>query len=163
MMKRFFLLFLLVILSGGCARFEPGQADDQEKRVEKFNMHMGNENSVQLSMQGYSSGYQPGGGADLLLEIRNGSSEPWEGQYCLQLVSHERIVKTFVNEQARLAPNDAQSRTVKLEIPAELAPGAYGLALVIPDRSTSITTIKVATEMGTMKGDWARPTCPPIQ
>ena len=96
-----------------------------------------------VELTGYTDGFMPGNTYEFELTIRNDTEEPWQGKYCLFLVDEKEIVMKMGGDSFNLLQAGSLTRTFSMAVPDDIADGAYGLTLVIPDRGASVTTIRI--------------------
>jgi hypothetical protein len=163
--KWLFLGLLIVFLAAaGCSGLPLSQDNQQSGPAaglqNAFSLSQKGEEGTQVGLVGYTVGYQLGESYTLGFTLNNSSSAPWTGSYCLQLLSQEGIEATLAQDDFNLQAGQGFSRDLDLQIPENIEPGPYGLALVIPERSTSVTTIWVGQETDTQVGAWPQAQCP---
>lgn len=157
-------LMIVSLTLAGCSAIPSSNSNRQSDAAtglqNAFNMSQKGEEGTQVGLVGYTVGYQPGETYRLEFTLNNASSNTWQGSYCFQLLSQEGIEATLVQNDFNLQAGQGFTRDVNLRIPQDLEDGPYGLALVIPERSTSVTTIWVGQETNTQAGPWAQAQCP---
>jgi hypothetical protein len=147
----------LVLIVVGCAG--PTKVQGQEGNpTDPFSSRMEGRDGTIVEWSGYAQGHRPGKESAFELTLYNGSQEPWQGRYCLQLLDRHAAAATFTLEGFSLQPGESWFRQVPIR--DDLAEGAYGLALIIPGRLSSVTTIQVGEESESYGGPWPEPVCP---
>jgi hypothetical protein len=89
---------------------------------------------------------------DLLLD--NQSEDLWEGRYCIFLLSPEWLLQEMVRGDFVLEQGAASEQIVELAFPDDLAPGGYGLALIV-QRPAGPTIQLTSIEVGKAAGERA--------
>jgi hypothetical protein len=125
-----------------------------------FSLRIDSEDGTLLEMSGNSRGHVPGGESAFDFRLVNRGQETWAGEYCIQLVDESGVVTTFEQRDFSLAPGEAHSNPLRVVLPEDLAEGAYGLGVAIPDRWSSTTTIHVGDRTVESVGPFASPLCP---
>jgi hypothetical protein len=126
-----------------------------------------------VELQGYADGYRPGQEVSYGLRLQNGGEGGWQGRYCLLLLNEAGTLATLAGDTFALQPGEGLETTLKCTLPEDLPDGEYGLALVIPDRLSSVITVTVgqvdspagppsrAGELPEPAGSrWPQPACP---
>lgn len=157
-------LLIVSLAAAGCSSL-PVSQDNQPSGPaaglqNAFSLSQKGEEGTQVGLVGYTVGYQPGQTYTLVFTLNNASSAPWIGSYCLQLLSREGIEATLEQNEFNLQAGQGFTRDLDLQIPENIEAGPYGLALVIPERSTSVTTIWVGQETNAQAGPWPQAECP---
>jgi hypothetical protein len=114
---------------------------------------------IVVEWSGYAHGHQPGEEATFELALRNQGQDVWKGRSCIQLLDRHSVATTLTQEAFSLQPGEGLTRQVPIRFPDDLAEGTYGLALIIPGRLSSVTTIQVGNEGDTYVGPWPEPVC----
>lgn len=125
-----------------------------------FTARMNGGEGIVVELKGYAHGHQAGGEAHFELALRNDGDDAWQGRYCLVLVDQNGPVATFAADSFSLQPGAGDARTIDTRLPESLADGCYGLALVLPDRLASVTTVTVGEGDGPCGEPWPAPECP---
>ena len=165
-MTRFSVMFILLMVAAvlaGCSfisQAPPPLSSNPLGPTDVFSSRSEGEDGIVIETQGYTKGYIPGEEASLNFNVHNGSQQAWQTRYCLQLLSKESVLTTLISDQFSLQPGEGFGTVIAFNVPSDLTSGAYGLALVIPNRSASITTIQVGNGPEVPGGDWAEPRCP---
>jgi len=148
----------LVASLAACGRADADAVDVAERTP--FDIEVVGEDGTSASLEAYSDGYRPGTTDTLRLGVRNGTDGPWPGCVCVQLLSPEPdgTVTPLAEEAFDLPSGGGWQREIEVQLPADLEPGTYGLALVIQSPtgpSTSVTTVHVGEDRDTpFTGDW---------
>ena len=149
----------LALLIAGCAA--PVEVKEQGGNLtDPFSSRTEGENGVVVEWSGFTHGHQPGEGSAFVLVLRNGSQDVWQGRYCIQLLDRQSVVATLKRGEFSLQPGKDWGMQETIHFPDGLSEGAYGLALVIPGRLSSVETIQVGKGTGAYSGTWPEPTCP---
>jgi hypothetical protein len=112
-------------------------------------------------LSGFTDGLMPGNTYEFTMSLTNDTDERWQSSYCIFLVDGETVVLNIDSNSIDLPPTVKITSTVSMTLPADFPEGAYGLALVIPDRGSSITTIRIGNVTSPPAGPWPDfPTCP---
>ena len=107
-----------------------------------------------VTFSGNSTGHIPGGISEFKLTLDNNSSDTWHGQYIVQLLTTDEIVKDIADETFSVPAGIKKDVVLKAEFSDKLD-GPYGLSLYIPDREAqSIQTIWIGEKTGVTTGDW---------
>jgi hypothetical protein len=80
---------------------------------------------------GNAGEHQPGEVSTFELLLENQSEDAWDGRYCIFLLSRDWFLKEMVRQDFMLEQGGAREQIIKLTFPDDLAPGGYGLALII--------------------------------
>ena len=101
-----------------------------------------------FELRGYSNGYSPGGTYDFQLAVRNDTDEEWKSNCHVFLVDANGPVLNIADFKFDLLYKGDQVDTViKMNLPADTEPGAYGFVLLFPQKGTITTTIYVGEEI----------------
>jgi hypothetical protein len=126
--NRFLLMVALgLILGSACAQTErpvSGLSNPFSARIES-------EDGLVVKWNGFSDGYEPGGSATVDIGIENGTGEPIELRYCVQLLNERDLVTSLTQRDVTLQPAGAFGTSMVLNLPQDLRAGAYGLVLVV--------------------------------
>jgi hypothetical protein len=107
------------------------------------------------------------------LAIDNHTSQDWNGRFCVQLLEPmpSSAVIPLAEQEFSVKPDGGFVQDVRIELPADLALGAHGLALVVHEPAGSIVEV-IPVQVGEgegnpFQGDWpteaALETCPAPQ
>ncbi|HOG45162.1 MAG TPA: hypothetical protein PLJ35_02855 [Anaerolineae bacterium] len=150
-------LVAIALLSAGCdlpaVAAQAGPRDPFTARIQ------GGEGLV-VELKGLAHGHRAGSTARFELALRNDGTKPWQGRYCLTLVGRSLPVATLAAGELNLEPGVGEAYTIEAPLPADLAAGCYGLALVLPERLASVTTITVGEGAEPCSESWPAPACP---
>jgi len=135
-----------------------------------FSVDMTAADGVRVSWQGRSDGHRPGAAETMRLNIDNNTSQDWNGRFCVQLLEPmpSLAVIPLTEQQFSVKSDDGLAQDVRVELPADLAPGIHGLALVVHEPAGSIVEV-IPVQVGEgegepLHGDWptqaALETCP---
>ena len=138
-----------------------------------FSVDMAGADGARISWQGYSDGYRPGTAETLRLAIDNHTSQDWDGRFCVQLLepAPSSAVISLAEQEFSAKPDGGFTHDVWVELPADLAPGIYGLALVVREPAGPIVEV-LPVQVGEgaaepFRGDWpteaALDACPVAQ
>jgi hypothetical protein len=148
----------LTLLIAGCAA--PAEVKEQGTNLtDPFSSRSEGENGIVVEWSGYTHGHQPGKGSAFALMLRNGSQDVWQGRYCIQLLDRQSVVATLKRREFSLQPGKDWHTQESIHFPDGLSEGAYGLALAIPGRLSSVVTIQVGRGTGAYSVTWPEPTC----
>ena len=148
----------LLVLLTAC-----GQRSSQTRGTAErnpFSVTVVGESGTRVSLDAYSDGYRPGTTDTFQLAVQNGTQQVWTGNVCLQLLepSPSDVVLPLGSEEFDLQPGSGYGRDLEVGLPADLAPGTYGLALVVngpAGPSASVTTVYVGQgQRAPFHGDW---------
>jgi len=152
----------LALLIAGCAA--PADVADVKEQwgnlTDPFSSRTEDENGIVVEWSGFTHGHQPGEGSAFVLVLRNGSQDVWRGRYCIQLLDRQSVVATLKRGEFSLQPGKDWGMQETIHFPDGLSEGAYGLALVLPGRLSSVATIQVGKGTDAYSGTWPEPTCP---
>ncbi len=154
-------LALAVVAASGCGVLH--RAASEAGPRDPFTLRFNGPQVVELT--GLAHGHRAGEMARFELTLRNDGSRPaaggggerWQERCCLVLVDHKEVRATLAALNIDLAPGAAESRVVQARLPADLAEGCYGLALVLPQRVSTVTLTVGNAEP--CAGGWAAPAC----
>ena len=138
--------FAVLILLAACGSADLATAEPAERNP--FSLQTASEDGAKVGWEANANGYQPGASDTMDISIRNNTDQAWQGRLCVQLL--ERVPSQAVYPLAERAI-DLESGVgfedeLSVVIPDELAPGTYGLALVIhrpAGPAVSVTSIQV--------------------
>jgi len=149
----------LALLTAGCAA--PAEVNEQGGNLtDPFSSRTEYENGIVVEWSGYAHGHQPGEESAFELVLRNGSQDVWQGRYCIQLLDRQSVVATLKRGEFSLQPGKHRGTRELIHFPDGLSEGAYGLALGIPGRLSSVETIQVGKGTGAYSGTRPEPICP---
>ena len=157
--------FTLLGLLAACAQTEDLTPEAGERNP--FGVDIVGEDGTAVSLDGYGDGYSPGATETVRWGVQNNTGQPWNGRLCLQLLepAPSIVVLPLAQEEFDLMSGSGFEREVHFDLPADLAPGTYGLALVIHNPTgptTSVTTVHVGKgEQEPFQGQW--PMEPPLE
>lgn len=152
------MVVALPLIVAGCASLAKAKGQELRQTDPFSNRIEGGEGAV-VEWSGYAQGHQPGQESTFGLTMYSGSQDPWQGRYCIQLLDRHSVVVTLTQEGFSVQPGESWSRQVPIRFPDGLAKGAYGLALIIPGRLSSVTTIQVGEGSESFGGPWPEPVC----
>lgn len=88
--------------------------------------------------------YAPNSTYDFNLTIRNDAEEEWKGKCYVFLIDKNGPIMDISDIEINLLnKGDQESTVVRLILPEDIKPGAYGLALLFPDKGHFIKTIYI--------------------
>lgn len=90
--------------------------------------------------------YQPGDEAIFEVTLKNKGDEPWLGRYCVKLLGDTYPPKELAQDDFMLQANEQFTQEVRVRLPEDLALGAYGLALVVPDEFTVVSKLAIGND-----------------
>jgi hypothetical protein len=171
--KIIFTLALLAALIAGCGPSpeSPSPAPPESSLLQpqegvetiptdQFSFRSESEDGTLVEARSFTSGYRPGDEFTYFLDAHNGGDDTWDVYYCLLLLDEEGIVANLAEEEFTLQPGEGFGTMLVARYPAGIPEGAYGLALVIPDRSASITVVHLGDDQIGSGGPFPEPTCP---
>ena len=98
--------------------------------------------------RGYSNGYSPGESYDFQLVVCNDTDKEWKINCHAFLVDTNGPVMDITDfEFDLLYKGDQVDTVIKINLPANTEPGAYGFILLFPQKGTITTTIYVGEEI----------------
>ena len=150
--------FALLALLAAC-----GQSDNIAPVSEgrhPFGVDMLGGDGAKVSWRGYADGYEPGTAETMQLTISNGTSQAWDGRFCVQLLEPmpSLVVIPLAEQEFSVASGGGFTQDVRVELPADLTPGTHGLALVVHEPSGPVTDV-LPVQVGEgenepFQGDW---------
>ena len=107
-------------------------------------------------LSGFTTGYAPGGTYEFKLAVLNDTDEEWQSNCYTFLVDTNGPVLNIADiEFGLLHKGDKEDTFIKMTLPEDIEPGAYGFALLFPQQGASITTIYVGENIpGVPAGPW---------
>jgi hypothetical protein len=123
----------LIAVAVALAACETELVETVERR-EPFSSQRESEDGIVVQWSGYTAGYEPGEEAAVEAAFTNNSDQIWSVRFCLQLLDRRQGDMEIIGLDERgfgLDPGVGQSSEVAFRVPADLEPGAYGLALVV--------------------------------
>lgn len=146
--KVYFLLILWVFLNSvllmvGCSLpLDKTDGPSQTER-QRFTTHRETADGAQVSLSGFTDGYQPGDIASFDVTIDNGTGEIWEGRYCLELLAPDshKVLAILEQRPFTLEPGVGFSEVITVQLPTALQTGVYGLSF--PVRKTEHAMVDV--------------------
>lgn len=154
------VVIALLGLLGACAQGEAPTPTPAPAARHPFRVDVRGEDGTVVTLDAHSDGYRPGSTDRAQLAVVNTMDQPWNGRVCLQMLepSPSTVIIPLAEEAFELMPGNGLNRDVQFDVPAGLARGTYGLALVIhtPNGpSTSVTTVHVGEgEPAPFAGEW---------
>ena len=135
-----------------------------------FSVDMTGADGARVSWQGYSDGYRPGTAETLHLSIDNDTGQDWNGRFCVQFLEPmpSSVVIQLAEQEFSVRSHGGFAQDVRVELPADLALGIHGLALVVYEPTGAIVEV-IPVQVGggegePFHGDWpteaALDTCP---
>ena len=138
-----------------------------------FSVDMTGAAGARVSWQGYSDGYRPGTEETLYLAIDNDTGQEWNGRFCVQLLEPmpSSTAIPLAKQEFSVKSDSGFAQEVRVDLPADLALGTHGLALVVHEPAGSIVgviPVQVGEDEGApFHGDWpteaALDACPGAQ
>jgi len=109
-----------------------------------------------VELSGNNAIYAPNGTYDFSLKIRNDIKEEWKGSCYVFLIDKNGPLMDISDIEINLLnKGDQESMVVRLVLPENIKPGAYGLALLFPSKGYFIKTIYVGdTISNESAGPW---------
>jgi len=141
----------LVTLFTGCTVQSPGKV---ETAPDPFAVVWGPGREQVVTFSGNSAGHVAGEASEFNLEIDNNSQETWQGEYLVQLLDTESVVREIDHGTFAVAPGAESEIDIEANFGSELE-GPYGLSLYIPGREAqSIQTIWIGEKSTVSPGPW---------
>jgi hypothetical protein len=152
----------------------PARSSGVEPSVEggrhPFRVDMAGGDGTRVSWQGYTDGYRPGTAETMRLAVDNSTGQAWNGRFCVQLLEPvpSSVIIPLAEQEFSLKSDGGFSQDVRVELPADLALGSHGLALVVHEPTGPIVDV-IPVQVGEgegdpFQGDWpteaALDTCP---
>ncbi len=130
------LAAMLFLVGAGCiiGRAEAGFS-------EPFTSRLSAEDGTLLEVQGFARGHRTLKQSAFTLTLSNRSFRPWQNEYCMALLGPQGVVQTLVQESFVLAPRETFGNTVFVTFTQDLRQGPYGLAVLVPQWGTLVSTI----------------------
>jgi len=125
-----------------------------------FSLHIAGEDGAEVTWESYSEGFQSGTTETMHLAVRNNTDGNWDGRLCVQLLEPlpSSVVIPLTQQDFSLETGGGFARDVSVDLPADLAAGTYGLALVVHQPTGPIVdVIPVQVGEGTrepFQGEW---------
>jgi hypothetical protein len=159
-------LAIMIMAASGCnpladlpSSTTPGMKVEKEPS-NLFSLRSESEDGILVEARSFATGYRPGDEFTFFLDVHNGSPGPWQADFCLVLVDREGVVATLIEDSFSLQPGEGFGTMLVAEYPANIREGAYGLALVIPERMASTSTVYLGVDQNQTAGPFAHPYCP---
>ena len=134
MTRRYFLCFLYALgilsLLAACTP-TPGSTPDEARHP--FSLHIAGEDGAEVTWESYTEGFLPGTTETMHLAVQNNTDRLWDGRLCVQLLEPlpSSVVISLNQQDFSLESGGGFTRDVSVNLPADLAAGTYGLALVV--------------------------------
>jgi len=159
--KRFiYVLCTLSILNllAACAP-AVGPTPDEAAR-HPFSLHIAGEDGAEVTWESYTEGFLPGTTETVHLAVQNNTGQHWKGRLCVQLLEPlpSSVVIPLTQQEFSLESGGGFARDVSVDLPADLAAGTYGLALVVHQPTGPVVDV-VPVQVGEGKrepfqGEW---------
>jgi len=160
--------FALLALLAACLQSDSSAPASEGRHP--FRVDMAGGDGAIVSWQGYADAYQPGTAETMHLDIKNNTGQTWDGRFCAQLLAPvpSSVVIPLAEQEFSLEPDGAFTQEIRVELPADLASGVHGLAVVIHEPTGPIVDV-IPVQVGEgqrepFEGDWptwaALDTCP---
>lgn len=122
---------VLLVLASAC-----GQLVNESRDTTKENciaITAGGESETQTSLDACLGAFDPGTKSTVHLTVENNADRALEGNLCVQLLAPapSDVVVPLANESISLQADSRDELEVEVQLPADLAPGTWGLALVV--------------------------------
>ena len=99
-------------------------------------------------LSGFTTGYAPGGTYEFKLAVFNDTDEEWQSNCYAFLVDTNGPILNIANiEFGLLHKGDKEDTFIRMTLPEDIEPGAYGFALLFPQKGTVTTTIYIGEEI----------------
>ncbi|MBN1135617.1 MAG: hypothetical protein JXM73_03485 [Anaerolineae bacterium] len=161
----------LLGLLAACVQADHSTPDVAERHP--FSLDIAGEDGAEVSWTGYTDGYRPGTTETMRLAIRNNTDQPWNGRLCVQLLEPQpsSVVIPLAEQEFDLESGGGRERDVRVDLPANLPSGIYGLALVVHKPAGPVVDV-IPVQVGggerePFQGEWpmeaALEACPALQ
>ena len=77
----------------------------------------------------------------------------------LELLSDERPLVVLSQDEFVLQADEQFTQKLRIRLPEDLTYGVYGLALVVPDTFSVISSLSVGVDVDDSLGSWPAPNC----
>jgi len=161
----------ILILLAACGP-AVGPTPDETAR-QPFSLHIAGEDGAEVTWESYTEGFLPGTTETMHLAVQNNTDQHWDGRLCVQLLEPlpSSVVISLTEQDFSLETGGGFARDVSVELPADLAAGAYGLALVVHQPTGPVVdVVPIRVGEGTrepFQGEWpteaALEACPPSE
>lgn len=133
--------FTLLGLLAACAQTDSSTPALGERYPFSLDMTAGD--GARVSWQGYAGGYRPGSTETMRLAINNNTGQDWNGRFCLQLLEPvpSSMVIPLAEHEFSLGSSGGFTQDFRVELPAGLTNGTYGLALVVHEPAGPIVDV----------------------
>jgi hypothetical protein len=153
------VLCVLALLSLVVACSQTDPTPDVAER-HPFSLDIGGADRAEVSWDGYTDGYRPGTTETMQLAVRNNTGQPWDSRVCMQLLEPQpsSVVIPLSEQEFDLESGGGFARDVQVDLPADLSPGIYGLALVVHKPAGPIVSV-IPVQVGEgqrepFQGEW---------
>jgi hypothetical protein len=150
--------FTLLGLLVACAQNDSSTAASGGRHP--FSVDMTGGDGARVSWQGDTDGYRPGTAETVRLAVNNNTGQAWNGRFCVQLLEPmpSSVVIPLAEQEFSLKSDGGFAQDVRVELPADLALGIHGLALVVHGPSgpiVDVIPVQVGeSERDPFQGDW---------
>jgi len=149
-----------------------GPTPDETAR-QPFRLHITGEDGAEVTWESYTQGFLPGTTEIMHVAVQNNTDQHWDGRLCVQLLEPlpSSVVISLTEQDFSLEMGGGFARDVSVELPADLAAGTYGLALVVHQPTGPVVdVVSIRVGEGTrepFQGEWpteaALEACPPSE
>jgi hypothetical protein len=113
-------------------------------------------------IEGFTHGHHPEYSSEFQVTFINPTQNVWPVEYCLLMLDRDGVVTTLLTGGFEVAPDSQREESLAGMWAGKLAPAPYGLALVLPQRSSQVNTIWVGDEPGPARVPGAPPDSPVV-
>jgi len=98
-----------------------------------FSLNIVSGEGAEVRWEGNSDGYRPDTTETMHLVARNNTRQSWDGRICVQLLEPRpsAVINALAQQDFVLEPAGGFTQDVVVDLPQQLQPGSYGLALVV--------------------------------
>jgi hypothetical protein len=144
--RLFALAILLAGLAGGCGAVfneRPGPDLWSPFETESNWVDRVNDGSVTVRISGFTRGHSPGLTSSFRIRVENQTSRPLDSGFCIYVVDEIQVVQRVMESEISLEPATGTIRLIRATFDADLAPRAYGFAVVVEDWGAVVSTIRL--------------------
>ena len=169
------LVILLTLgLTAGCSALRTDTPTPTAAPRQPFSARSESEDGAVVFWKGYTDGYQAGEESSFEVQLKNNTEQPWQGRFCLQLLSPDSalVIQTLAQEEINLESGVGFSDELTVTMPETLDQGSYHLSMVVRRPSgpmVDMIPIQVGSTDAVLEDitqedmDAALEACPPVE